>query len=68
MDTEYLKKMKKHLNKPVKKPPILPPNKLFKSYKNSHKMPDGSVMSGKKHTKKSKVIKKGKKRKTKSSY
>ena len=33
MDTEYLKKMKKHLNKPVKKPPILPAKKLFKNYK-----------------------------------
>ena len=38
-----------------KKPKSL--DKIFKGAKNTHKMSDGSVMSGKKHTKKSKVVK-----------
>ena len=33
-----------------------------KTNKGTHKMPDGTVMSGKKHTKDSKVVKKGKKK------
>tara|TARA_R110001606_G_scaffold37903_3_gene106486 strand:- start:175 stop:333 length:159 start_codon:yes stop_codon:yes gene_type:complete len=33
MDTEYLAKMAKHLAKPIKRPPILPPKKLFSDYK-----------------------------------
>ena len=33
MDTEYLAKMATHLAKPIKRPPILPPKKLFSDYK-----------------------------------
>ena len=67
--------MDKDIRRIVKK--ILEPKKERKVdvktlfyMKNSHKMADGTVMSGKTHTKNSRVIKKGtgKKAKKKSSY
>ena len=43
--------------------------KIFMSAKGTHTMPDGTVMSGAKHTRKSKVMKKGRKtRKKKGGY
>ena len=43
-----------------KKPKSL--NKIFKGAKDTHTMGDGTIMSGKKHTKNSKVLKQGKKK------
>ncbi len=52
-----------------KKEKKLPLNKIFvKAPKNSHVMPDGTIMSGAKHSKNSKRIGKLKKPKKKSSY
>ena len=34
-----------------------PLNKIFKGAKGTHKMPDGTIMSGSKHSKSSKVVK-----------
>jgi hypothetical protein len=50
-----------------------PLNKIFKGAKakipkGTHKMPDGTVMSGKTHTKSSKVLKKGKGKGKRSKY
>ncbi len=42
---------------------VKPLKKIFMGQKGTHKMPDGTVMSGAKHTKKSKVVKGAKKRK-----
>ena len=39
-----------------------PLNKIFKGAKGTHTMSDGSIMSGKTHTKNSKVLKQGKKK------
>ena len=50
-----------------KKTPKTPLNKLF-DMKNTHKMPDGTIMSGKTHTKNSKLIRKGKKMKKRKGY
>ena len=47
-----------------KKTPKTPLNKLF-DMKNTHVMPDGTVMSGKKHNKNSYITKKKKKKKNK---
>ena len=42
---------------------VKPLNKIFISTKATHRMANGTVMSGAKHTKKSKVVKGAKKRK-----
>ena len=42
---------------------VKPLNKIFQGQKGTHKMAGGQVMSGAKHTKKSKVVKGAKKRK-----
>ena len=41
---------------------------LKKIFQGTHKMSDGTVMSGAKHTKKSKVVKSGKKKRKKGGY
>jgi len=49
-----------------KKPKSL--DKIFKGAKGTHTMGDGTVMSGAKHTKSSKVLKKGTKKGKRSKY
>lgn len=65
MDETNLNVMKmlepKKYVKPKKKIAL---NKLF-DMKNTHTMPDGTIMSGKTHTKNSKLIRKGNKKKKK---
>jgi len=61
-DLNVLKMLEpKKYDKPKKKIPL---NKLF-DMKNTHKMPNGDIHSGKKHTKNSKLIKKANKNKKK---
>jgi len=45
-----------------------PLNKIFKGAKGTHTMSDGTIMSGKTHSKSSKVLKKGKKKGKRSKY